>query len=551
MDVKKGEIFNAIQVKDLPRNTFDLTHQHATTIDFANIVPICIMEAMPGDSFQIASETFMRLQPMITPMMHRSDFTVHYFYVPLRILWDGFEDFITGNLALTSGLNTPAAPYFTANAINSAALDGRGSLLNYMGCELDFAAKLVGNGFDQNISALPLAAYQKIYYDYYIPRELVPPTTDFIKLVNGDNSANVAEYGTMRKKGWLRDYFTSALPYAQKGDEVTIPVEGLVVPTNEPATVSPAGGWRQSSNSATTTAGQTGAPFIEPGSTKVVNTSGAQIFYDPQGSLKVENTVTTINDLRRAIRLQEWLEKNARAGTRYSESLRVHYNVISSDARLQRAEYITGVKSPIIVSEVLNTAGTEGELPQGNMSGHGIGVADSYGDSFYCEEHGFIIGVISCTPRPAYTSGLPRMFTERFDFMDYPWIEFANIGEQEIKQIEIQADLGGGKNPETVFGYIPRYAEYKFKNDMITGDFADAGSSSASGDGPLRTWVMQRNFFWSTDFQNAELSESFITSDIQEVASAPFAVDDTPLMVQQINKIKVSRQLPVFGTPTF
>ena len=135
--------------------------------------------------------------------------------------------------------------------------------------------------------------------------------------------------------------------------------------------------------------------------------------------------------------------------------------------------------------------------------------------------------------------------------MDYPWIEFANIGEQEIKQIEIQADLGGGKNPETVFGYIPRYAEYKFKNDMITGDFADAGSSSASGDGPLRTWVMQRNFFWSTDFQNAELSESFITSDIQEVASAPFAVDDTPLMVQQINKIKVSRQLPVFGTPTF
>lgn len=549
MEVKKGEIFNAIQVKDLPRNVFDLTHQHATTIDFADIVPICVLEAMPGDSFNISSETFIRLQPLITPMMHRTDFTVHYFYVPIRILWDGFEDFITGNLALSSGLNTPAAPYFTTTAIDAGEYDERSTLLNYMGCEIRFAQKLEANGHTTNISALPLAAYQKIYWDYYVPRELVGVNLDFQKLSNGSNDANIALYTPIRAKGWIRDYFTSALPYAQKGDDVTIPVEGLVVPTNEPGTVSPAGGWRQASNSATTTAGQVGAPYIEPGSTKVVNTSGAQIFYDPQGSLKVENTVTTINDLRRAIRLQEWLEKNARAGTRYSESLKVHFNVVSSDARLQRAEYITGIKSPIIVSEVLNTAGLEGQLPQGNMSGHGIGIADSYGDSFYCEEHGFIVGVISVTPRPAYTSGLPRMFTKREDFMDYPWIEFANIGEQEIEQIELQTDIGGTVTPRSVFGYIPRYSEYKFKNDMITGEFADYDTST--GLGPLRSWVMQRRFFYGADLQNANLNEQFIIGDIKSVASAPFAVDDAPLMVQQINKVKVSRQLPVFGTPTF
>lgn len=546
MDVKKGEIFNSIQVPQLPRNTFDLSHQHVTTMDFADLVPICVMEAVPGDIFNISSDTFIRLQPLITPMMHRCDFTVHYFYVPNRILWDGWEDFITGNLALTSGLSTPAAPFITSNAIHAAAgdLDGRRTLLNYMGMEVQACTKLNSTGVNIQINALPVAAYQKIYWDYYVPKELVGPGVDFVKLVDGDNSSTVTTLLGMKQKGWVRDYFTSALPYAQKGDQVAIPMEGTVTALQAGDTGLTAGGWKRASNGTTIT--PTNNVTNVGGSTTI---GGELAYYDPNGTLLLENTTTTINDLRRAIRLQEWLEKNARAGTRYSESLKAHFDVTSSDARLQRAEYITGIKSPIIVSEVLNTAGevAEGGLPQGNMSGHAIGIADSYGDSFFCEEHGFVIGLLSVTPKPAYTTGLPRWMVKRFDNLDYYWNEFANIGEQEILNVELQTSLGALEWDGT-FGYTPRYSEYKFKNDMITGDFADGGSSDL---GSLRSWVMQRSF--GSDYSGiaGELSQYFITADIKSVAGAVFAVEDTPIMVQQINKLKVSRLMPVYGTPTF
>lgn len=545
MNVKKGEIFNSVKVSSLPRNTFDLTHQHVTTLDFANLVPICTLEAVPGDIFNISCETFMRLQPMITPMMHRCDLTVHYFFVPNRILWDGWEDFITGNNAVQTELNTPAAPYFTAQQIHLDSMDGRRSLFNYMGSEVDFATKLFNAGFGQfKINALPLAAYQKIYYDYYIPRELAQfanVTHEFQKLADGNNDTNLAVYSEMRKKGWGRDYFTSALPYAQKGEAVLIPMEGTV------ELAAPGIGvgnqeWRTSGGPVTVSDLQIVAGQMQNGGgvTSAIN-------MDPNGSLTVSNGVTTINDLRRAMRLQEWLEKNARAGTRYSESLRVHFDVISSDARLQRAEYITGVKSPIIVSEVLNTTGTT-DLPQGNMSGHGIAIADGYNDSFYAEEHGFVIGLLSVTPKAAYSTGLPRFLTKRMDFMDYFWNEFANIGEQEIEQVELQCAYTGGLAPTDTFGFIPRYAEYKFKNDMITGDFAD---STAVDLGSLRTWVMQRSFGNGTVYGDGTLNPDFIIEDIQDAASSPFAISDTPLMVQQVNKVYVSRQMPVYGTPSF
>lgn len=541
MQVKKGEIFNAVKVAALPRNTFDLTHQHATTINFADLVPICVLETIPGDIFNISCETFLRFQPMITPMMHRCDFTVHYFYVPNRILWEGWENFITGNNALGLGLNTPAAPYCTVENIRDIvaySAQGRNSLLNYMGCEVNFADNLYLNSHgDYKISALPMAAYQKIYYDYYIARELAQAqgiAYEFTPLNDGLNTPT--ELCKIRQKGWGRDYFTSALPYAQKGDAVLIPMEGTVeLATN----LGVPGQVVKASNHLPISADE---DLHAVAGQFQLNTSNVSAVYDPNGTLVVNNGQTTINDLRRAMRLQEWLEKNARAGTRYTESLRAHFNVTSSDARLQRAEYITGVKSPIIVSEVLNTTGTT-ELPQGNMSGHGMGIADGYQESFYCEEHGWIIGVLSVTPKAAYSSGLPRFMTKRMDFIDYFWNEFANIGEQEIEQIELQTDLGS-KRPTDVFGYIPRYSEYKFKNDLITGDFANAQENSGS----LNSWVMQRYF---KSAEPAELNTQFIYNDIKNVASTPFAISDTPIMVQQLNKITASRQMPVYGTPTF
>lgn len=545
MKVKKGEIFNSIAIQELPRNTFDLTHQHATTMDFADLVPICVMEAVPGDIFDISSETFIRFQPLITPMMHRCDFTVHYFFVPNRLLWDGWEDFITGNLALSTGLSTPAAPTFDfAQLAFFPNIDNAGSLLNYMGCEIDFISKL-GSSSGAWLNALPPAAYQKVYWDYYVPKELVqqatPAEAEFRKLGDGSQApSDIQYYLSLRQKGWLRDYFTSALPYAQKGEQVALPTGEF-----------PETRVRREPD------GETGAAFLfdgitqpgaDPGQGVVLNEASTD-FSGVPGALYIPETpigVTTINDLRRAMRLQEWLEKNARAGTRYTESLKVHFNVNSSDARLQRAEYITGIKSPIIVSEVLNTTGTE-DLPQGNMAGHAIGIGESYRDKYFCEEHGWIIGILSVTPRPAYTTGLPRFMCKRNDNLDYYWYEFANIGEQEILNLELAASYNTPSDAMQTFGYIPRYSEYKFKNDMITGDFAD--TSTAVG-GNLRTWVMQRTF--GNDFgQEPTLNPAFITGDIKTVAASPFAIEEKPIMVQQVNKLEVSRLMPVYGTPKF
>lgn len=543
MQVKKGEIFNSIAVESLPRNTFDLTHQHVTTMDFADLVPICCMEAVPGDKFDVSSETFIRLQPLITPMMHRCDFTVHYFFVPNRILWDGWEDFITASQAITSGFNVPTAPYIACGSM--ATYDTRHSLWNYLGGEILGPTKIASSGAPQvRLNALPFAAYQKIYFDYYVASELqqvaTPVDYEAKKLLDGDNAALLPNYlSPLRQKGWLRDYFTSALPYAQKGDQVSLPVGEIpeIRVRREPSGL--------------------GTEFIMdgisqpgaiPGEAKVLN-EASDTFTGSPGALYIPETpigVTTVNDLRRAIKLQEFLEKNARGGTRYSESLKIHFNVNSSDARLQRAEYITGIKSAIIVSEVLNTTGTE-ELPQGNMSGHGMGIANSYRDTYFCEEHGWVIGVLSVTPRPAYSSGIPRHFLKRNDSLDYYWYEFANIGEQEILRAEIQAHPLGSEKWDDTFGYIPRYSEYKFKNDLITGDFAD---SLASDLGSLRTWVMQRHF-GNTFGLSANLNPAFINGDIKTVAAAPFAVEEKPIMVQQINKLNVSRLMPVYGTPSF
>lgn len=556
-NVKKGEIFNSVKVASLPRNTFDLTHQHCTTMRFGDLVPICVMEAIPGDKFTISSETFIRLQPMITPMMHRCDFTVHYFYVPNRILWSGFEDFITGNRALETGLNTPALPYFTTTKIASVFMDGRHFIFNYMGCEVGFATKLNASGHVTQVNALPIAAYNKIYWDYYVPRELQQaeqPTYKFAELADGNNDTALgsatSKLGFIMRKGWARDYFTSALPFAQKGTAVDLPLGTVELISEDWQTTGIPkfeGRGDQVFPNALTGVVQTDAST--PGDFYISGSgaTGYQYAYDPQGTLVVG--ATTINDLRRAMRLQEWLEKNARAGTRYTESLRAHFNVMSSDARLQRAEYITGVKSPIIVSEVLNNTGETDGLPQGNMSGHGIGIAEGYTDTYYCEEHGWIIGLLSVTPKAAYSTGLPRFFTKRADFMDWYWSDFANLGEQEIEQIELQASMSPGQTPTDTFGYIPRYSEYKFKNDMVTGDFADAGSGVGEL-GSLRTWVMQRTFGddYGTD---GLLNTSFITADIGNVAAAPFAIEDTPIMVQQLNKIYASRQMPVYGTPSF
>ena len=499
-------LFNSIKLNNPKSNAFDLTHDVKLSLNMGQLVPIMVTEAVPGDKFQIAAESLIRFQPLVAPMMHRCDVSMHYFFVPNRILWDGWQKWIVNDP------NAESHPYIDLES----QLYNTYPLLDYMGLPQ------IQGGNTIRCNAFPLAAYQCIYNEYYRDQNLIPEVN--YKLDSGNNSANI-QFFELRRRAWEHDYFTSCLPFAQKGAAVDIPLGEVELKPSWSASGTPT----FVNALGVTTAGDVQQTVIPTGI--VVSPATGKTAYNPDGSLEVQPT--TINDLRRAYRLQEWLEKNARAGTRYVENILAHFGVKSSDARLQRPEYITGVKSPIVISEVLNTTGFEGELPQGNMAGHGVGVATGKFGSYYCEEHGFIIGIMSIMPKTAYQQGVHRKWLKINDPFQYFWPTFAHIGEQEVFSEEIYADTG---SLGSTFGYVPRYAEYKFENNRVAGDFKTS----------LNYWHMGR-IFASEPF----LNEEFINCD---PTNRVFAVTDPEVqkvLAHVLNKVTAVRKMPKYGTPTF
>lgn len=510
-------LFTQIQVSKPNRNVFDLTHDVKLSARFGRLTPVLLQECVPGDKFVLSVESIIRFAPLIAPVMHRMDVSFHTFFVPNRLTWSNWETFITGdNLNPTNPTSTPVMPYLNLNAANTQ-VDG---LANYMG------VPQVTGGNTVRVSALPFAAYQKVYQDYYRDQNLILPTE--IELSDGDNAGIQSTLLEFRTRAWEHDYFTSALPWAQKGDAVDIPLApfGDVPVKLIPENYGPTGSIEINNGGIYPDAT---VPTGTPAWQDVGNTSS---MYAETSTL--DAVPTTINDLRRAFKLQEWLEKNARAGTRYTESLRVHFNVTSSDKRLQRPEYITGVKTPVIVSEVLNTTGEDGGLPQGNMAGHAISVTGGKAGNYYCEEHGYIITIMSILPRTAYQQGLPKHFF-KFDKLDYFWPTFQNLGEQEILSKEIYADQAP-IDQEVVFGYTPRYADYKYTANRVAGEFQTT----------LNYWHMGRIFGGPP-----ALSQQFVEADPTTRIFAVTDPDADYLYCQVLNKITANRPMSYFGTPSF
>lgn len=501
-----NRLFNSIQQMRPKNNVFDLSHDVKLSCKMGELIPTLMLECVPGDKFNLGCDSLLRFAPLIAPVMHRIDVSMHYFFVPNRLLWPGWEKFIT------DPTSTDAFPYKIMNQTNYTPLS------NYLGIPVPPAP---GPGIGPEIvSALPWAAYQLIWKEYYRDQNLQPVNDDDFILVNGNNSTN-AEFNNLRRRAWEHDYFTSALPFAQKGTAVSMPfnpIPDLPVFNNRSSIGDPG----------TTLDGTPNDQIIANNPSLNATIPVDQLYASTDG---VNTGATTINDFRRALKLQEWLEKAARGGSRYIENIFSHFGVKSSDARLNRPEYIVGTKSPVIISEVLNTTGTA-DAPQGNMAGHAVSVTQGKYGAYRCEEHGFIVGMMSVLPKTAYMQGIPKHFLKINDPFQYFWPSFANLGEQPITNNELYAYQDGVQLD--TFGYTPRYADYKFQPNRVAGDFR----------GNLDIWHLARKFDTPP-----ELNSTFIECDPSQRI---FAVnDDTDnLWCQILHKIRAVRPMPKFGTPT-
>lgn len=503
-------LFNSVKMLKPRKNVFDLTHDVKMSGKMGKLMPCLTMECVPGDKISIGSNVFSRFAPMYAPIMHRVDVYVHHFFVPHRILWDNWEKFITNKEAVA----------FPVISVDDGLTANQNRLLDYMGVPPPPTGATA-----ESISAVPFSAYQCIYNEYYRDQNLIAEV-DY-KLQDGLNP--VGELLDWRTRSWQHDYFTSALPTAQQGATVDIPLGEITLnqdwltdgqtPGFDPGT----GLARESGN----VVQQTISGSVQTGIDTGLGTNAGA--YDPDGSLEVDPT--TINDLRRAFRLQEWLEKNMRGGQRYVEQIFSHFGVRSSDKRLQRPEYICGMKAPMTISEVVNTTGTQ-DAPQGAMAGHGLTVGQGQMKNYYCEEHGYIIGIVSVLPKTAYQQGIPPTFLKN-DPLQFYWPSFAHIGEQEVKLKELYAYTSNGNN---TFGYVPRYAEYKYMPSRVAGDFRTT----------LDFWHLGRIF--GTEPQ---LNEEFVQCS-EEETDRIFAVQgEDNIYIECLNKVKAVRPMPVYGTPMF
>lgn len=449
------------------RYKFPLSHYKLLTCDMGELIPVSWFEALPGDTIQMQTSAFIRVAPTLAPIMTPCHVEFRTFSVPLRLLWDNgpddnFEDFITGG---PDGMDTGVPPYFT---IASGTTIKVGTLADYLGIPAGEAYSS-----DVNVSAFPFRAYYKIWNEYFRDEDLQQETPLGNAVTGGDvgDDTAVLNAGPARVS-WKKDYFTVARPWEQKGTAVTVPVN-LTSDGSSPLI------------SASTTISGNGQPTFSGGedsagvtflSNKLIggtNISKALSWSNPALSAKTQVTWNggpnttgsiTVDDIREAFALQRFEEARALFGSRYTEYLR-YLGVRSSDARLQRPEYLGGGSQPIQWSEVVQTA--EGTDPVGTLRGHGVSGGRTRRWRRFFEEHCIVMTVAWIRPVALYTQSLNRAWSRTIK-EDYWQKELEHIGEQQVFNKEIYAV---GSTPDGVFGYMDRYDEYRSVQNTVCGDF--------------------------------------------------------------------------------
>nr|AOV86349.1 putative capsid VP1 [uncultured virus] len=462
----------------VPRpNKFDRSHTRKMTMNGGVLAPCLIDEVLPGDDFRCTPEMMARLMPMVSPLMGRQNIILDWWYVPTRLLWDEFEKFITGGV---DGLSAPVHPFLRfgsgANAVSQIFMR-TGSLFDYFGLPVYDGVPAPTGSVDVN--ALPFRAYAMVWNENYRDQSLEADIA-LSKASGQVVGAEATKIVGLRNRAWEKDYFTSAQFTAQRG-----PAAGVSVVSPNPANVS------------RLLSAASGA--VLPSQTLASDASGRLIGSPGLTQAKLEqDQKVMITDLRKANRVQLFAEKMQLSGARFKEYLKHMWNEVSPDSRLQRPEHLGSSRSPIVISEVLSSVEFEdvgGNVPQGNMSGHGISVSSSAGFRRRFPEHGYVLGLVSILPRTNYVGGFgDKFFIGRSSKFDYYTPDFAGLGEQPVENIETGMDWTAATVRST-FGYQSRYCEYKFKNSTSVGQFRNS----------LAHWTDDRIFT-----SPATLNENFI-----------------------------------------
>lgn len=592
-------LFTSIPLPKVPRNTFKLSHNNKFTMTAQKLYPVMLMENLPGDRHLCISEMMVRAQPLVSPVYQSYNISQHAFFVPMRTLSKNWEQFITGGKDgtytdvlpyttyadiynfiknwVTSLFDAFAATSWSDIIVSDLSQEEIDWIVGFCDCIrlLDFAGLSfayqsvagksilladsdddlgkvsetmfidawlsINSDYDScevPVNLLPFVAMLKVWSEYYRDENLVDdPLESETFLADFDfrdaigyqdlSSWSVTSFINlfkMRPRAWKKDRFTSALPFTQRGPDVLLPIAGTAPVMNKVADSSSAILGENLSGART---GAPGSPWhigaVSNGEFVALNSLGEVDFKDADLS-------TTINDFRRAERLQRWYENSARGGSRLNENTLAHWGVHTPDATLDRAVFLGGLSQPLVIGEVDQTSATDDTSPQGNLAGKGTSYNSGKLFKHYDPEHGYIIVFASVLQHADYMQGTPRIFT-RQDRYEYAWPEFANLGEEPIMTRELYTLAGN----DEVFGYTPRYSDYKSMPSEVHGDMRTS----------LAHWAVPRIFN-----NMPALNQEFIYKEPEKIAFAIESgqVDEFVCLIRFA--MKDSRLLPFYGVPT-